>query len=179
MEPLRLFLTGEPGCGKTTVVTKLAERLVAEGVEVGGIVSAEIRESGARVGFSLQDLKSQERGILAHVSQSQGPRIGKYTVNLNDVETVAVNAINYAAKQANVIIVDEIGPMELKSWPFIHAVETALASPKHFIGTIHKRASHYLVSAIKSNPKFEVIEVTPSNRNELARTIALRLRAEQ
>ncbi len=59
--------------------------------------------------------------------------------------------------------------------PFILAVEMALASPKHFIGTIHKRASHYLVAAVKSNPAYQILEVTPANREEIPIQVVERL----
>ena len=141
----------------------------------GGMISSEIRRSGLRIGFSLEDLMTQERGILAHIDQKEGPRIGKYRVNLPDIQRVGVTAIRRAITDADVVIVDELGPMELHSMSFILAVEMALASPTHFVGTIHKRASHHLVTAIKSNSNYEIIEVTQQNREEMASKIVERL----
>lgn len=175
MRTYRIFLTGEPGCGKTTVVRKISEILASKGIKPGGIISGELRRSGARIGFELEDLMTREHGILAHVDQKDGPRIGKYCVNLPDIQRVGVAAIRRAMVEADVIIVDELGPMELHSMPFILAVEMALACPKHFVGTIHKRASHYLVTAIKSNPAYEIIEITPQNRQAISEKIAEQL----
>lgn len=139
------------------------------------MVSREIRQRGVRVGFSLEDVLTHESGILAHVDQKDGPRIGKYRVNLNDIERVGATAIIRAAQDSDLVIVDEIGPMELHSMPFIHAVRIALASPKHFVGTIHKRATHSLVTEIKSNSAYGIIEVTQENRTRLPVTIAEQL----
>jgi nucleoside-triphosphatase len=178
MHSSRVFLTGEPGCGKTTTIKKISETLVAHGRKVGGVISGEIRERNVRVGFNLEDILTHDTGILAHVSQRDGPTVGKYRVNLADIDRIAVSAIKHAIDNADVILVDELGPMELHSAPFIRAVEMALATPKHFVGTIHKRASHYLVAAIKSNPAYEIHEVTPNNRNELAKFITEKIESQ-
>lgn len=135
------------------------------------MISGEIREKGVRVGFTLEDLATHETGILAHIFQREGPRIGKYRVNLADILRIGVSAIKRAIAEADVIIVDELGPMELNSMPFVLTVEMALATPKHFLGTIHKRASHYLVAAIKSNQAYQVLEVTAENRNEMPKAV--------
>ena len=171
----RVFLTGDPGYGKTTAIRMISEILAGKGIRAGGMISGEIRESGIRMGFRLEDLMTHEHGVLAHVNQKDGPRVGRYRVNLPDIQRVGVAAIRRAIEDAFVIIVDELGPMELHSMPFILAVEMALASPRHFVGTIHKRASHFLVTAIKSNPAYEIIEVTPQNREEMPTKIAERL----
>jgi nucleoside-triphosphatase len=171
MNPQRIFLTGEPGCGKTTVVLRICESLRDLGKKPGGVISSEIRQRGVRTGFKVEDLITQEIGTLAQVGERAGPHVGKYTVNLQDIERVGVSAIKRALEEADVVIVDEIGPMELHSKPFILVVENALASSKHLVATIHKRASHPLVTAIKSNPAYKVIEVTPENREQLPRSI--------
>lgn len=175
MVPHRVFLTGEPGCGKTTAVKKACAILQSHGKKLGGILSGEIREQGMRIGFTLEDILTHETGILAHINQNEGPRVGKYRVNLEDIQRIGVVAIRRAIAQADAIIVDELGPMELNSMPFILAVEMALASTSHFVGTIHKRASHYLVAAIRSNPSYQILEVTQQNRNEIPTTIAQKI----
>lgn len=178
MPPSRVFLTGEPGCGKTTAIKKICEMLTARGRKVGGIVSGELRERGVRAGFSLEDLSTHETGTLAHISQRDGPPVGRYRVNLADIQRIAVTAIKRAIAEADVIIVDELGPMELNSMPFVLAVEMALETQKHLVGTIHKRASRYLIAAIKSNPAYQILEVTLDNRNELPKTVTERIESQ-
>jgi nucleoside-triphosphatase len=145
------------------------------GIRPGGVISREMRQGGVRVGFSLEDILTHESGILAHVDQRDGPTIGRYRVNLDDIERVGATAITRAGKDSNLVVVDEIGPMELHSTPFVQAVRMALASGKHCIGTIHKRATHSLVTEIRSNPAYEIVEVTQWNRNSLPVTIVERL----
>jgi len=175
MSKLHVFLTGEPGCGKTTVVRKVCELLAKRGRKIGGVVSGELRVDGVRVGFRLEDLLTHEEGVLAHINQGDGPRVGKYKVNLPDLERVGVAAIQRAVTEADIVVVDEMGPMELHSEPFIHEMQKALDTSTPLVCTIHKRASHPVVSSIRSNFAQDVIEVTPSNRDRLPQTLVDRL----
>jgi nucleoside-triphosphatase len=165
MKPHRIFFTGEPGCGKTTALKNTIQLLTNQGIKVGGLLSGEIREQGTRVGFSLEDILTHATGTLAHVNQKAGPRVGKYRVNLEDLANVGVTAIERAIYEADVIAVDELGPMELNSDAFVRTVQDALVAAKPLLGTIHKRASHALVVEIKSNPTFQIVEVTLESRD--------------
>jgi len=174
-DPCRIFLTGEPGSGKTTVVKRTADLLAGRGFKVGGMTSKEIRERGNRTGFSIEDSMTHEEGVLATVRSSGGPHVGRYVVNLQDLESVGAGAIQRATETADVILVDELGPMELNSQRFIESVEAALNSQKHVLGTIHKRSNHALVTKVKSNPKYTILEVTFGNRDELPAQILRRV----
>jgi len=165
--PQRIFLTGDPGSGKTTVVKKAAELLTARGLKVGGMMSGEIREKGNRRGFGIEDYMTHAEGVLARVGAFDGPHVGKYTVNLIDLDFIGAGAIQRSTATADVVLVDEIGPMELHSNQFIESVKAALGSQKHVVATIHKRTKHPLVVAMKSNPEHSLVEVTFENRDHL------------
>jgi nucleoside-triphosphatase len=175
VESQRIFLTGEPGCGKTTVVRRAVDKLAALGLKVGGMLSGEVREGDMRVGFSVQDIITHERGVLADVGRSAGPRVGKYTVNIRDLERIGAGAIQRAIRAADVVILDELGPMELHSPRFIESVRLALSSQKHVLGTIHKRANHPFIIEVKSNPRCAILEVTRETRGNLPSMIVARI----
>ena len=81
-----MLLTGSPGVGKTSVLLRIVESLKAKGYSVGGMVSREVRVGRDRVGFEILDLNTGRKGWLAHVAQKQGPQVGRYRVNLEDLE---------------------------------------------------------------------------------------------
>lgn len=159
------LLTGRPGIGKTTAILKVADTLRSKGVSIGGVVSLEIRGEGGRVGFKLIDVRTGREGVLAHVNIHSGPKVGKYRVNLKDLRDIAAQAILDAISNVEVIICDEIGPMELYSQEFRDAVLKAVESSKVFIGTVHYRARDKLIDYIKSLGGTVIIELTPSNRD--------------
>jgi nucleoside-triphosphatase len=131
------------------------------------MISREVREQGTRVGFEIIDLYTGQKGWLAHIRQSSGPQVGKYQVNLGDLKNIGVNSIVNAIRDADVIVVDEIGPMELFSQAFKDAILQAVNSAKPFLGTIHFRAQNPLINTIKTRTDAEIHEVTIENRQSI------------
>lgn len=164
-------MTGNPGVGKTTVLLKVVEALRAKGYSVGGMISREVRSCGARVGFEILDLSGERRGWLAHVNQKTGPQVGKYRVNLEDLNSVGVEAVLKAVKECEVVAIDEVGPMELFSEKFREAVKRAVESGKFVVGVVHWKARDKLIENLKECEDAEVIAVTYENRDRLHQTI--------
>jgi nucleoside-triphosphatase len=162
-----IFVTGRPGVGKTSVLLRTVNGLKNRGYMVGGMISREVREGGVRVGFEIMDFSTGQRGWLAHVNQSTGPQVSKYRVNLTDLDAIGVSSILDAIRNADIIIVDEIGPMELFSSAFRDAVVQAVESNKPLLGTIHFGLKDSLVDSIKEREDPEIFEVTYENRETL------------
>jgi nucleoside-triphosphatase len=162
-----LFLTGNPGVGKTTVLLRIVEALQAKGYSVGGMVSREVRDCRGRIGFEVLDLAGDKRGWLAHVNQKIGPRIGRYRVNVEDLESVGVSAIVGAIESSDVIVIDEIGPMELFSEKFKKAVKKAMESKNLVVGVVHWKARDKLIDEVESRQDAEVYVVTFESRENL------------
>ena len=171
MKKRLLLLTGSPGVGKTTVLLRVVECLKAKGYSVGGVVSREVRSDRTRVGFEISDLGSSRRGWLAHVNQKIGPSVGKYRVNLEDLDNIGAKSIVAAAENFDVVVIDEIGPMELFSEKFRGAVRRAVESGKLVVGVVHWKARDRLIEEVKKREDTEIIEVTYESRNKLHETI--------
>lgn len=172
----RIAVTGRPGVGKSTVVAKAAEEAAEKfGIRVGGIRTAEIRVEGVREGFSIRDLASGKEGILSHVRGS-GPRIGKYHVDLEALEEIGAAALQNAL-ECDLVVIDEVGPMELKSESFVSAVEEVLDSDRPVLAVLHRSSKHPLARRIRET--FEVITVDEKNRNRLPEKLAARLQKKR
>lgn len=138
---MKILVTGRPGIGKTTLVSKVFKGLRDKRVSVGGMITYEVREKGVRTGFIIEDLKTGLKGMMASVAQGLGPRVGKYVVNVEEIERVGVKAVENALVSDEVVIIDEIGPMELYSNAFKTVILKAFSSPKNIVATIHYKAS--------------------------------------
>jgi nucleoside-triphosphatase len=171
MQKRVLLLTGNPGIGKTTVLMKTVNVLKGRGYAVGGMMSREVREGGRRVGFEILDLSSFRHGWLAHVNQKTGPQVGRYRVNIEDLNTVGAQAIIDAVEKCGVIAIDEIGPMELFSEKFKEAVRKALNSRKLVIAVVHWKTKDTLIREAKNRQDAETTTVTIENRDKLHKTI--------
>jgi nucleoside-triphosphatase len=169
--PHRIAVTGSPGIGKSTVVEKVAAVMKCR---VGGVLARDKRFNGRRIGFELLDIASGKVGVLADET-GNGPQLGKYRVHLDSLEKIGSKAVQNAI-QCDLIVVDEVGPMELSSRSFISAVENAMASPKPMLIVLHEWSNHPLAKKIRRT--FQVISVTRENRDMLVKEIAQALNAE-
>ncbi len=122
----------------------------------------------SRVGFEIIDLTNNRHGWLAHVTQRAGPQIGKYHVNLEDLENIGAKAISEAIEKCGAVAIDEIGPMELFSQKFKQAVKQALESKKLVLAVVHAKARDQLINEVKRREDAEVFTVTLANRDILS-----------
>ena len=169
--PHRIAVTGSPGIGKSTVVEKVTKVMKCR---VGGVLARDKRFNGRRIGFELLDIASGDVGVLADET-GNGPQLGKYRVHLDSLEKIGAMAVQNAI-QCDLIVVDEVGPMELSSRSFISAVENAIASQKPMLIVLHEWSNHPLAKKIRRT--FQVISVTRENRDMLVKEIAQALNAE-
>jgi nucleoside-triphosphatase len=165
-----ILLTGRPGVGKTTVIRRVVSRLK---VPAHGFYTAEIRQEGRRRGFEIVTLAG-ERATLAHVDIASEHRISKYGVDVPALDRVGVAAIEAGMDAGGLVVIDEIGPMEVMSPRFRQAVLDALDSGVQIIGTIYGRSAPF-TDRIKDRSDVEVITVTRENRDALVGQILKRL----
>jgi nucleoside-triphosphatase len=173
---MRILLEGRPGAGKSTIARRLADRLGRDGIPVSGFLTEEIRESGRRLGFSLERFGG-ERDVLAHVDLPGPPRVGRYGVDLAAFERLAIPALEQAGEN-EVAIIDELGKMELASAAFREAVAALLDRPVPVVATVQS-ASHAFTDALKRRRDVETMRVTTANRDELPELLAARLKGDR
>lgn len=164
-------MTGVSSVGKTTVLAKTVAVLKEWGMSIGGMISREVRQKGVRVGFEILDLTSGKYGLLANIDQKSGPRVGKYRVNVEDLENIGAQAILDATEKSVVVAIDEIGPMELFSQKFKQAVKQALDGKKPVLAVVHAKADDPLIREAKLREDAEIFEVTLDNREGLVESI--------
>lgn len=166
--PLKVFYTGDPGVGKSTIVARVKDIILSLGCRVGGFIAPEVRgPSGRRIGFMIIDLATGEQGWLAKVGYP-GPRISRYGIVEDDVRRIGVNAILRGVSNADILVIDEIGPMELMVSELRKAIIKALMTNKPTLGVIHrglKRRDPHVYRIIKGSSR--IIVVTLENRQRL------------
>jgi nucleoside-triphosphatase len=159
----KVLLTGRPGCGKTTLIKRLVNELA---LPAGGFYTEEIRQCSRRVGFKIVTLEGEE-AVLAHVDFNTTHRVGRYRLDLRVLESIGSEAICTAVRDRRLVVIDEIGPMEIRSPVFCDVVNDALDSGEPILGTITVRSFPF-TNAIKKRHDVTLIEVRPNNREQLA-----------
>ena len=158
------LLTGAPGVGKTTIIKE-----AIAGAGAGGFYTREIRSHGMRHGFELVTMNGGT-AVLAHVDIHSPSRVSKYGVDITNLDKIGVSAIRQAVEEYEIVVVDEMGKMELFSDAFREAVLEALDSRKKLLGTImlppHPWADH-----IKQRPEVNVLPVTRANHQQVLQEV--------
>ena len=161
-----LLLSGKPGTGKTSLIKEAIDRVK---IEAGGFYTQEIRSAGVRQGFKIITLDSKE-AILAHINISSPYQVSKYNVDIDSLNEVGISAVQQALKQNDLIVIDEIGKMELLSLQFQEVVLQAIQSGKKILGTI-MFTSHPFADEVKRHPEVTTLVVSGTNRNEVLNEI--------
>ncbi|XP_045186896.1 nucleoside-triphosphatase THEP1-like [Mercenaria mercenaria] len=172
-----IMLTGQPGIGKTTLVKKVCEKLEDENWQCQGFYTEEKREDGQRVGFDVVTFDGQS-GALARVVDRDNPvagrsyMVGRYNVLLQSFEKIALPSLAIKPSEyTRVIVIDEIGKMELFSRSFTQTVKDLLKHPKTTVfATVPVRANPF-VEEIKNRDDVQLYTVTKENRNQLVNEV--------
>ena len=167
------LLTGRPGTGKTSLIKRAVAGM---GGKAGGFYTEEIRSRGVREGFRLVTLDGCS-AILAHINIHSPYRVSKYGVDVEGFERVSVSALRQAAEQGDLVVIDEIGKMELFSAGFKQAVLEIIDSGQRLLGTI-MLSPHPWADAIKQKPQVNLVTVTRDNHQQVLDELLRWLRAE-
>lgn len=152
------LLTGRPGTGKTSLIKQAVAEVSST---AGGFYTEEMRSQGIRKGFRLITLDGHST-TLAHVKIQSQYRVGKYGVDIDALDRVGVSALQRAAQQCELIVVDEIGKMELFSASFRETVLEIIDSGRWLLGTIMLSPNPW-ADAIKRRPQVDLVPVTGAN----------------
>lgn len=171
MAGLNLLVTGKPAVGKTTLVERVVERLRGK-LRLAGFTTTEVRDAtGQRRGFRLVTVNGQQ-GELARVGLRSPVRVGRYGVNLESFERLALPEL--ARRDVDLIVIDEIGKMECASPRFRRAVEDALDAPVNVLATLGMGRLPFF-QALRDRPDVDLLTLTERNRDTCLADLCARL----
>ncbi len=161
-----IFITGPPGCGKTTLIKEILKELK---IPTKGFFTEEIRRDGERIGFKILTLSKKE-GIFAEKGLKSSYKVSKYGVLLKNLEEIGIKEIEEGLKGNFLIVVDEIGKMELFSNKFRDAILKALDSENKVLGTIMLQENPFC-DKIKQRKDTRVFYLTRENKEKVKKEI--------
>jgi nucleoside-triphosphatase len=160
------LLTGMPGSGKTSLIRQAVRE---HNIQAGGFYTEEIRLQGVRQGFRVVTLDGQNT-LLAHIDIHSPYKVSKYGVDIEGLERIGIPALQEAAAHQGIVVIDEIGKMELFSEKFKAAVLEILGSGKKVLGTIMLKPDPW-ADAIKRRPEVKLITITRNNHQPVMEEI--------
>lgn len=165
---MRILLTGIPGIGKTTVIRSTVRQL--EAIRCAGFYTEEKRHQGQRIGFKIVTLDGSE-GTLASIDRGRAPTVGRYTVHVQEFESLALPQLDPQATPADLYVIDEVGRMELLSPRFRVRLVDLLAQPSNLLATVAKKGKGF-IEQIKARNDIQLLEVTREIRDDLPAQLA-------
>ncbi len=167
-----ILITGRPGVGKTTAIKKV---LSALDIRPRGFYTEEIRDGRERRGFTVKTFGGRNC-VLAHTDIQGVPRVGRYGVNVTSFENTALPELEEAVGRREIIVIDEIGKMEMFSNRFKNLVLQALDGPAPVLAVISESGNGF-IDGIKKRKDVKLFTLSRQARDALIPDIATLLDA--
>ncbi len=148
------MIRGRPGSGKSTALNLIEERLRSLGIRVSGIKTPEVRSGVKRVGFKVVDISTGKSALFASIFITSKYRVGRYGVDLDSFESIAIPALESGLREAEVLLIDEIGKMELLSDRFVSIIDRVWSSDKVAVGTIPITKIYFIEKLVRRSKVF-------------------------
>jgi nucleoside-triphosphatase THEP1 len=159
MPATNILLTGPPRSGKSTLIEKVVKKIKRPAT---GFFTRELREKNKRVGFLIETIDGKT-GLLAHQNIRSNCRVGKYKVNLEDIDQIAVPSM-LPSSSDQIVVVDEIGKMECFSRLFKETLLRVLSSENQVIGSIAIKGDRF-IQTIKNRDDVTLVSITEDTRD--------------
>ncbi|TFG28316.1 MAG: hypothetical protein EU532_05600 [Promethearchaeota archaeon] len=168
----KILIIGPPRCGKSTMISKLIRLYTEENYKIFGFLTPEVKKDNNREGFDVQDICSKDRFPLARVGNYNTRfTLGKYSVFVKEFENYIDTLFNIEDREINLIIIDEIGKMELYSEKFQELIKKLFKSNIPIIATIGEKMKHSVKDYILRLPNTKLLNLTRDNNEKVFQTI--------
>ncbi len=164
----KVFITGPPASGKTMIIRKIVDEALLKSVVVKGFFTPEIRKDEVRVGFYIERIPDTETVTLAsRITEDPNlPKYGKYYLNPRAADFIHEILMD-ALGNAELIVIDEIGPMELAFPKARKAMIQSITSDKPVIGVVHRNLRNIDPSLYRLIRNHKILFVNRNTNNEV------------
>jgi nucleoside-triphosphatase len=168
------LVTGQPGCGKTTLIKALIARLEKEGCSLSGFITLEHLSGGKRDGFDIVTYPgpSARMKFSSKVKTKTNAchKTGAYFVDVGNLDSAALPSICPGNSGVDMIVIDEIGRMEMHSEKFKTQVSHLRDENQPLFGSIAAPRYGHVVpfcEELKKDSRVKVFHLKASNRDEI------------
>lgn len=119
-----IIIKGDTGEGKTTFTGKIIEHLRKNNKRVSGFLAIGVHEEGKRIGFDLQDISTSDQFRLCRTTMQEGwMKTGIYFFDPDGISRGEAILAKAALGNNDLIVIDEIGPMEMNDQVWAKSVK--------------------------------------------------------
>jgi len=167
---LKILITGPPRCGKTTLVSQISSELKEMGKNTFGFITTEVKKGQKRIGFRAIDINSKNECWLSRKTNKKTQyMVGSYNVFVDEFEQFLKKCFeNFSIDNSNnLIIIDEIGKMELYSKKFISVISEIFKSNNSILATIGQKLRHPIKEMLLQMKDIKLCNLNRNNFDEI------------
>jgi nucleoside-triphosphatase THEP1 len=139
-KPKVVIITGEKHSGKTTFASDLAKHLKEKGIDLGGFVAPGSFIDNRRVSFDMLALATGETYPLCNRHHGIGIRIGPFWFDEKTLERGKQLLDPAQLGAAEIVFIDEVGPLELKDEGWAVAIDKLMQHPRLTLVMVVRRS---------------------------------------
>lgn len=132
------LLVGDRHGGKTSTCRTLAAAARARGLTVGGVLAPAVHEGDQCVGYDVVDLAT---GATTRLADHRGPgveHVGRFHFLADGLRLGRAALTQAVADAPHLVIVDEVGPLELAGGGWAEALDALAARPGGTVFTVRR-----------------------------------------
>jgi nucleoside-triphosphatase len=172
----KILIIGPPRSGKSVLIAKLIDYFSKNQLLTYSFLTPEIRKGNHRIGFDIEEIRTSNREKLARINKFDSDyRLGKYCVYINGLEKIISNLERYHSKEDNLLILDEIGKMEMFSKKFQSYIKRVFNSNQSIVATIGLSLKHPLKDYLLKLPGITLFNINHKNFHKTLQKILLYL----
>lgn len=124
-----LIITGPIDTGKTTRARRMVEELRAQGIRVGGVLTEAVYRASRKRGYRVVDLTGGgQRLLMDETRDLGGGRVGRFSFSAEAFAWAEERLREARNGDAQVICLDEAGPLELRGGGYARVLEELFES---------------------------------------------------
>ncbi len=167
------LITGDIGSGKTTCLKNLVAKFQQENISVSGIYSDRTIENEITTGYNVVAISTGKSYKFLRVNGNSSQKIlGNFYINNEGLQGGNKELQN---NNSQVVIIDEIGKLELADGGWNRSVLELIENPKnHLIMVVRKEYVSQLVEKYKIQPEF-IFNISEENCFDFQKTILAKI----
>jgi nucleoside-triphosphatase len=152
--------TGPQHCGKTTALARLVERVRSMGYRVAGFLAPSLWRDGSLIGFDIVSVATGLRRPLASRTQPTAADVGRYAFNPESLEWGREILGEQTTADADLIVVDEFGPLEVRGSGWRIAVDHLLDAARGVVLLVVRHNMAETVARLYELPQERIVDAT-------------------
>jgi len=155
------IISGEIRSGKTTYLKNLIKKLKEDNPDtcIGGIIAYGIDLDGKRIGFEIEDVRTGGKVVLSNNIKEEGDtKVGRFYFKKEGM-AFGKKAIKSAIDNCDILIIDEIGPFEVKGKGWYELISLAIQKDNLDMIWVVRKSQLENVLKLWNHTNVEIIEV--------------------